>query len=247
MSHVLPKATWSKLLNKETLDIIWSFWELAENHLWVLWMFSGRSLQVPVWVNEQRNTGRGVRTSGFLGPVAKHICNLGWLTEVLSFLICSVNEFASSSTNCFPGSFSTMKEFYSLLNGRNHVSDVWVFKEVLILLTFTLSEKGVLPSILLLFSLPTNTITPFLPSKFSGRPYPGFGAWRYSAIKVGNGSVYSCFIPPASKGVKLYSVLLLLGRKHARSGCGSVSKGRPRDSVPSSALQPASYQLQPFR
>lgn len=134
------------------------------------------------------NRGTQGGESGLLGSLVQFLSTCVSLGESPRFSV-----FSSATRTSLPlpalsvslALSSTEKEFYSLLNGRNHVSDVWVLNEVLILLTFSLSEKGVLSPTLLLFSLPTNMITPFLPSKF-GRPCPGSSAWRYSATEVGN-------------------------------------------------------------
>lgn len=189
----------------------------------------------------------GVRTSGFPGSVPKQMCILAQVTEVLSFLPATWKSLLLPGLSVFLALFSTQKEeFYSLLNGeiRCQMSEYW---RKFLLLSLFFQKRGYFHQHFYSSLYPLIWLLPFCPVNSQEGQILDLVHGDILPQKWETGSVHSYFIPPASKGAKLYFVFLLLGRKHARSGCGSVSKGRPRDSVPSSVLYPASYQLEPFR
>lgn len=250
MSHVLPKATWSKLLNKVNLAIIWWFWEWVENCLWVLWMFSGREVfkfSLSQWTEKHWKWSQDF---WFLGSVPKQMCALRQITEVLGFLPAKLKSLPLPALSVFPALFSTQKEeFYSLLNGEiiRQMSECW--RNSLLFLPLLFQKRvyfhqhlysSLHPLIWSLPSCPENSQEGQILDLVHGETLPQ--KWE-------TGSAHSYFSQPPSKGVKLYFVFLLLHRQHARSGYGSVSKGRSRNLVPSSALYPVilSLSLQTFR
>lgn len=78
------------------------------------------------------------------------MCALGQVTEVLSFLICNMEEFASSSITCFSGSFFLPRKKSPTVCCYPEKSHVRRLRDVLIPPAFTLAEM------IMLISPPTN-------------------------------------------------------------------------------------------
>lgn len=104
-------------------------------------VFSRRSFQIPASVKEQREARLGVRTPGFPNTAPEQMCTPGQVTQVPSSIICNMKEFDSSSTKCFSDSFFLPRKKSSTVYYLEKSYGRCV-KEVLIPLTFTLSEKG---------------------------------------------------------------------------------------------------------
>lgn len=64
-----------------------------------------RNSSLNQWTMNRRALGWESGLLGSLNRGPEQMCTLGQVTEVLSFLICNMKEFASSSTKCFSGSF----------------------------------------------------------------------------------------------------------------------------------------------
>lgn len=86
MSHILPKATWSKLLNKEISAIIRGRLEQAENHLWVCACSQGEAAE---FQPELMNRGVPRWKAGLLGSLIKFLSRCVSFGESPRFLVFS--------------------------------------------------------------------------------------------------------------------------------------------------------------
>lgn len=211
-----------------------------------VWMFSGRSLQVPACINERRSIRLEGRTCGFFNIVFKQMYVLWQVTKVLSFFICTMKEFASSSTSVSLARLSTQKEeFYSLLPGEImcQASECWT-KCIFFLLSH-FQKVG---------DFHKHICSSRHPLMWSLLPWPvhcqeghvlDLVCWRYSVTTVENRLCPFFFIHRPATGPSC-PPCSYLGRKHARSGCESASKRRPGDAAsPQQSVPPVTSYSSP--
>lgn len=112
----------------------------SSNHLWVCACSQGEDSD---FQPESMNRGVLGRESGLLCSLIQQTYVLLQVTEVLSFLICNLKEFAFSSTKCFFGFFSYWeRRVLQSMTWRNHVSGVWVLRKCLFLLPSLSQKRG---------------------------------------------------------------------------------------------------------